>query len=210
MNRLFHDVVISHEALLSLTEGRMMRFKYGKENHAEIAGPGSYVLLDLFPSSSESDYDSDGSKGIPPKDLIFQSKNVKNGSTNEELDDADDENNIISVEDSVIEITLNNVLLKDGASVVVSPSCSVFDCQEFLDYMTSTTLPFIIYAIEHDSLTEQVILQSLIILRPLSLARKRKELERVASEFCFNLTDNSSSILIDVFVVQSRSPFFFF
>ena len=130
-----------------------MRFKYGKENHAEIAVPGSYVLLDLFPSSSESDYDSDGSKGIPSKDLIFQSKNIK--STSEELDE-DEENNIISVEDSVIEITLNNVLLKDGASVVVSPSCSVFDCQEFLDYMTSTTLPFIIYAIEHDSLTDQV------------------------------------------------------
>ena len=71
-------------------------------------------------------------------------------------DEYDEQNFSISVEDSVIEIKLNNPLLKDGASVVVSPSCSVFDCQEFLDYMTSTCLPFIIYAIEHDSLTDQV------------------------------------------------------
>ena len=69
VNRLFNDVVISQEALMGLTEGRMMRFNYGVENHAEINGPGSYVVLDIFPTDSESDgYDSDSSRGIPPKE----------------------------------------------------------------------------------------------------------------------------------------------
>ena len=85
--------------------------------------------------------------------MIFKPTNQRPVSDDDEYDE---QNFSISVEDSVIEIKLNNPLLKDGASVVVSPSCSVFDCQEFLDYMTSTCLPFIIYAIEHDSLTDQV------------------------------------------------------
>ena len=69
VNRLFNDVVISQEALMGLTEGRMMRFNYGVENHAEINGPGSYVVLDIFPTDSESDgYDSDSSRGIPSKE----------------------------------------------------------------------------------------------------------------------------------------------
>ena len=147
VNRLFHDVVISQEAMFDLTEGRMIHFRYGSNNHAEIAGPGSYVVLDIIlPSGSESDYDSDGSRGgIPSKDLRLNKKKIEVEIEKE------------PVEDSIIRVTLNNQLLKDGASVVVSPSSPVFDCQEFLDYMTSTCLPFIIYAIEHDHLTEQVI-----------------------------------------------------
>ena len=130
--------------MFDLTEGRMIHFRYGAENHAEIAGPGSYVVLDIIlPSGSESDYDSDGSRGgIPSKDLRLAKKRIE----------VEKE----PVEDSIIRVTLKNQLLQDGASVVVSPSSPIFDCEEFLDYMTSTCLPFIIYAIEHDQLTEKV------------------------------------------------------
>ena len=155
VNRLFHDVVISQEAMFDLTEGRMIHFRYGANNHAEIAGPGSYTVLDIImPSGSESDYDSDGSRGgIPSKDLRLNKK--KRTVEVEQVEDNDEMKE--PVEDSIIRVTLNNQLMRDGASVVVSPSSPVFDCQEFLDYMTSTCLPFIIYAIEHDHLTEQVI-----------------------------------------------------
>ena len=158
VNRLFHDVVISQEAMFDLTEGRMIHFRYGADNHAEVAGPGSYTVLDIImPSGSESDYDSDGSRGgIPSKDLRLNKKKR----VLEEVEAQIEENNgemMEPVEDSIIRVTLNNQLMRDGASVVVSPSSPVFDCQEFLDYMTSTCLPFIIYAIEHDHLTEQVI-----------------------------------------------------
>ena len=70
VNQLFQESVISNEALEELTEGRMIRFKFGNENCATI-GTGSYVQVEFFPSSSESDYDSDGSarsNGLPPKE----------------------------------------------------------------------------------------------------------------------------------------------
>ena len=143
VNQLFQESVVSHEAMMGLTEGRMMRFKYGNENCATIGLPGSYVQVEFFPSSSESDYDSDGSSrstGLPPKDLIFAPK--------------PEEEQAIFVEDSIIEVTLNHILLKDGASVVVSPSTPLFECQDIVDTLTNTCLPFIIYAVEHDKFTD--------------------------------------------------------
>lgn len=133
--------------MMGLTEGRMMRFKYGNENCATIGLPGSYVQVEFFPSSSESDYDSDGSSrstGLPPKDLIFAPPVAQNG----------EEEQAIFVEDSIIEVSLNHVLLKDGASVVVSPSTPLFECQDIIDTLTNTCLPFIIYAVEHGKFTD--------------------------------------------------------
>ena len=125
-----------------------MRFKYGNENCATIGLPGSYVQVEFFPSSSESDYDSDGSArstGLPPKDLIF--------APNKETPEGEEQ--AILVEDSIIEVSLNHILLRDGASVVVSPSTPLFECQEIVDTLTNTCLPFVIYAVEHDRFSDE-------------------------------------------------------
>jgi hypothetical protein len=135
---------------MGLTEGRMIKFKYGNENCATIGLPGSYVQVEFFPSSSESEYDSDGSTrstGLPRKDLIFVPPPVSEDEEGEMLK--------VVVEDSIIEVTLNHTLLKEGASVVVSPTTPLFECQEIVDTLTNTCLPFIIYAVEHDEFTPE-------------------------------------------------------
>ena len=67
----------------------------------------------------------------------------------------EEEEALMEVEDSIIEVSLNHILLRDGASVVVSPSTPLFECQEIVDTLTNTCLPFVIYAVEHEKFTEK-------------------------------------------------------
>ena len=39
--------------------------------------------------------------------------------------------------------------------MVVSPSTPLFECQEIVDTLTNTCLPFVIYAVEHEKFTEK-------------------------------------------------------
>lgn len=143
VNELFKESVVSQETN-EITEGRMIRIKYGYENYATVGDSGSYVNLEFFPSSAESAYseDSNGSSksGLAKKELILLPGK---------------ENQLSPVEESAIEVSLNHILLKNGSTVVMSPSGGGFGVGEIIDSVIDICLPFVIYAIERPSFTHQ-------------------------------------------------------
>lgn len=122
----------------------MIRIKYGFENYATVGDSGSYVNLEFFPNSVESAYseDSNGSSksGLAKKELILLPEK---------------EGQLSRIEESAIEVSLNHILLKDGSTVMVSPSGGGFGIDEVVDSAMDVCLPFVIYAIERASFTHR-------------------------------------------------------
>ncbi|CAG5098943.1 Oidioi.mRNA.OKI2018_I69.XSR.g16109.t1.cds [Oikopleura dioica] len=143
VNELFKETIVSQETT-EITEGRMIRIKYGFENYATVGDSGSYVNLEFFPNSVESAYseDSNGSSksGLAKKELILLPEK---------------EGQLSKIEESAIEVSLNHILLKDGSTVMVSPSGGSFGIDEIVDSAMDVCLPFVIYAIERASFTHR-------------------------------------------------------
>ena len=135
INELLGEPVLpAVEELDCQTSWRMIRIKYGKVSNVSLTLPGSFELaaaLNAYEGSWEC---------VPRGDLELKGS--------EKTDPA--------LASAVAEVSLNHALLKAGAEIVCSPSNNEADVRNIFQACCEDVLPIVLYAIEHDTLTEKV------------------------------------------------------
>lgn len=120
----------------SSTSWRMIRLKYGNISNVSLVLPDSFELaaaLDAYEGSWEC---------VPRADLELKGR---------QKDDP-------AMATAVAEISLNHPLLKAGAEIVCSPSNHEGDVENIFRACCEDVLPIALYAVEHDCLSDKVLL----------------------------------------------------